>query len=83
MVEKLASRRTRVVHACDREGDITEVFAQCQLQHTGVIVRAVHNRSEEFRERANDGQSFQHNLPVLNKKSNYPRRVSVLPAKPS
>jgi hypothetical protein len=35
-----------VVHAFDREGDITEVFTQVrQLQHTGVIVRAAHNRS--------------------------------------
>lgn len=35
-----------MIHAFDREGDITEVFAQVrQLQHTGVIVRAAHNRS--------------------------------------
>jgi hypothetical protein len=45
-VEKLVTRHTRVIHAFDREGDITEVFAQVrQLQHTGVIVRAAHNRS--------------------------------------
>ena len=45
-VEKLVSRHTRVVHAFDREGDITEVFDKVrQLQHTGVIVRAAHNRS--------------------------------------
>ena len=45
-IEKLVSKHTRVVHAFDREGDITEVFAQVrQLQHTGVIVRAAHNRS--------------------------------------
>ena len=45
-VEKLVSRHTRVVHVFDREGDLTEVFAQVrQLQHTGVIVRAAHNRS--------------------------------------
>ncbi len=45
-VEKLMSRHTRVVHAFDREGDITEVFDRVrQLQHTGVIVRAAHNRS--------------------------------------
>jgi len=44
--EKLVSRHTRVVHAFDREGDITEVFERVrQLQHTGVIVRAAHNRS--------------------------------------
>lgn len=45
-VEKLVSKQTRVVHAFDREGDITEVFDQVrQLQHTGVLVRAAHNRS--------------------------------------
>lgn len=45
-VEKLVSKHTRVVHAFDREGDITEVFDKVrQLQHTGVIVRAAHNRS--------------------------------------
>ena len=45
-VEKLVSRHTRVVHVFDREGDLTEVFDQVrQLQHTGVIVRAAHNRS--------------------------------------
>ncbi|MCC5619955.1 IS4 family transposase [Nostoc sp. CHAB 5715] len=45
-VENLVSKHTRVVHAFDREGDITEVFEQVrQLQHTGVLVRAAHNRS--------------------------------------
>jgi len=45
-VENRVSKHTRVVHAFDREGDITEVFAQVrQLQHTGVVVRAAHNRS--------------------------------------
>ena len=45
-VENCVSKHTRVVHAFDREGDITEVFAQVhQLQHTGVVVRAAHNRS--------------------------------------
>jgi hypothetical protein len=45
-VENLVSRHTRVIHVFDREGDITEVFDQIrQLQHTGVIVRAAHNRS--------------------------------------
>lgn len=35
-----------MIHVFDREGDITEVFAQIrQLQHTGAIVRAAHNRS--------------------------------------
>ncbi len=45
-VEKLVSKHTRVVHAFDREGDITEVFDRVrQLQHTGVVVRAAHNRT--------------------------------------
>ncbi len=45
-VENLVSKDTRVIHAFDREGDITEVFVQIrQLQHTGVVVRAAHNRS--------------------------------------
>ncbi|MDF5725200.1 MAG: IS4 family transposase [Rhizonema sp. PD37] len=45
-VEKLVNKHTRVVHAFDREGDITEVFDKVrQLQHTGVLVRAAHNRS--------------------------------------
>jgi hypothetical protein len=45
-VENLVSKHTQVIHAFDREGDITEVFDKVrQLQHTGVIVRAAHNRS--------------------------------------
>jgi hypothetical protein len=45
-VETLVSQHTRVIHVFDREGDITEVFDKLrQLQHTGVIVRAAHNRS--------------------------------------
>jgi len=45
-VESLVSKHTRVVHTFDREGDITEVFDKVrQLQHTGVLVRAAHNRS--------------------------------------
>lgn len=52
-VEKLVNKHTRVVHAFDREGDITEVFDQVrQLQHTGVLVRAAHNRSLETEQRA-------------------------------
>lgn len=37
---------TRVIQVFDREGDITEVF-DCipQLGHTGVVIRAAHNRS--------------------------------------
>ena len=35
-----------MIHIFDREGDIAEVFEQVrQLKHTGVIVRAAHNRS--------------------------------------
>ena len=45
-VENRVSKSTRMIHAFDREGDITEVFDQVrQLQHTGVLVRAAHNRS--------------------------------------
>ena len=45
-VESLVSHHTRVIHVFDREGDITEVFAKIrQLQHTGILVRAAHNRS--------------------------------------
>jgi hypothetical protein len=45
-VENLVSNHTRVVHVFDREGDITEVFDKVrQLQHTGVVLRAAHNRS--------------------------------------
>jgi hypothetical protein len=45
-VENLVSKHTQVIHVFDREGDITEVFDKVrQLQHTGVIVRAAHNRS--------------------------------------
>lgn len=45
-VESLTNKHTRVVHIFDREGDITEVFDKVrQLQHTGVLVRAAHNRS--------------------------------------
>ncbi|MBG1267871.1 hypothetical protein F8S12_26895 [Nostoc sp. WHI] len=46
IVEKLVTKHTRVIHVFDREGDITEVFDKIrQLQHTGVVVRAAHNRS--------------------------------------
>ena len=35
-----------MIHIFDREGDIAEVFDQVrQLKHTGVLVRAAHNRS--------------------------------------
>jgi hypothetical protein len=45
-VESLVSKDTRLIHTFDREGDITEVFVQIrQLKHTGVVVRAAHNRS--------------------------------------
>lgn len=45
-VEQKVATSTRVIHVFDREGDIAEVF-DCvrQLQHTGVLVRAAHNRS--------------------------------------
>ena len=45
-VEHQVSNSTRVIHVFDREGDITEVFDQVrQLKHTGVLVRAAHDRS--------------------------------------
>lgn len=45
-LEQKVESSTRVVHVFDREGDITEVFDMVrQLQHTGVLVRASHNRS--------------------------------------
>ncbi len=45
-MDQKVSQSTRVIHTFDREGDITEVFNQVrQLQHTGVLVRAAHNRS--------------------------------------
>ena len=44
-VENEVSKSTRVIHVFDREGDITEVFDKVrQLQHTGVVVRAAHDR---------------------------------------
>jgi hypothetical protein len=45
-VEKMVEVSTRVIHVFDREGDITEVFEKLNtLTHTGVVVRASHNRS--------------------------------------
>jgi hypothetical protein len=45
-LDKQVEANTRVIHVFDREGDIAEVFDQVrQLQHTGVVVRAAHNRS--------------------------------------
>ena len=40
------SALTRVIHVFDREGDISEVFDQLQqLDNTGVVVRATHDRA--------------------------------------
>ncbi len=37
---------TKVIHVFDREGDISEVFAEVQKQpNCGVLIRAAHNRS--------------------------------------
>jgi hypothetical protein len=45
-LEQKVEHSTRVIHVFDREGDITEVFDTVrQLKHTGVLVRANHNRS--------------------------------------
>ncbi len=47
-VERQVAPSTRVVHVFDREGDIAEVFEKVnQLTHTGVVVRASHNRRLE------------------------------------
>lgn len=47
-VEPLVKPSTRVIHVFDREGDIAEVFDQVnQSNHSGVLVRASHNRSLE------------------------------------
>jgi hypothetical protein len=44
--DKEVEANTRIIHVFDREGDISEVFEQVrQLKHTGVLVRAAHNRS--------------------------------------
>ncbi len=45
-VEQQVPPTTRVIHVFDREGDISEVFNKVnQLTHTGVVVRAAHDRS--------------------------------------
>ena len=45
-VAKQVSPSTLVIHVFDREGDISEVFDKVnQLTHTGVVVRAAHDRS--------------------------------------
>jgi hypothetical protein len=45
-LEQKVESSTRIIHVFDREGDITEVFDKVrQLKHTGVLVRASHNRS--------------------------------------
>ena len=47
-IERAVQPSTRVIHVFDREGDIAEVFDQINtLSHTGVVVRAAHNRSLE------------------------------------
>lgn len=47
-VEQKVSDSTRIIHVFDREGDIAEVFDQVQAcRHTGVLVRAAHNRALE------------------------------------
>ena len=47
-LEQLVALSTLVIHVFDREGDIAEVFDQInQLTHTGVVVRAAHDRPLE------------------------------------
>jgi len=46
IAEEMVASSTRVIHVFDREGDIAEVFEKINtLTHTGVVVRASHNRS--------------------------------------
>jgi hypothetical protein len=48
ILDKEIAPSTRVIHVFDREGDVAEVFEQLNtLTHTGVVVRAAHNRSLE------------------------------------
>lgn len=48
LVEQRVAPSTRIIPGFDREGDIAEVFETInQLTHTGVVVRAAHNRSLE------------------------------------
>ena len=43
---ELVSPLTRIIHVFDREGDIAEVFDKVrQMERTGVVVRAAHDRS--------------------------------------
>lgn len=43
---ELIGQKTRIIHIFDREGDIAEVFDSVrQIEQTGVIVRAAHDRS--------------------------------------
>ena len=47
-LEPAVENSTKVIHVFDREGDIAEVFDQLnECTHTGVVVRATHNRSLE------------------------------------
>ena len=47
-LEQAVAPSTRVIHVFEREGDIAEVFGQLnELSHTGVVVRAAHNRRLE------------------------------------
>ncbi len=57
-VDNQVEANTRVIHVFDREGDIAEVFDQVrQLQHTGVVVRAAHNRSLDRAQRTPLGEN--------------------------
>lgn len=47
-VERICLPSTRIIHVFDREGDIAEVFDEVEhCCHSGVVVRAAHNRSLE------------------------------------
>ncbi len=47
-ISETESKRPKIIHVFDREGDMAEVFAQVsQTSNTGVVVRAAHNRALE------------------------------------
>jgi hypothetical protein len=70
--EKKVEASTRLIHVFDREGDITEVFDQVrQLKHTGVLVRAAHDRSLD-----KAGIRWRRNRFSFSRKSTFPLHPS-------
>lgn len=71
-LEEQVALSTRVIHVFDREGDIAEVFDQVNaLTHTGVVVRAAHNRCLE-----NDYQHLWEKLETRPIQAYYPVELS-------